>query len=130
MCATKSCSRSFTRRTPRFWTNCAAISEFLKRDVLPKSKGDFRIGAANYARKLQYEEMVDVPLDRLLAIGTADLARNQKEFVRVAKLIDAGKTPEQILEEAEKDHPAGDGLLQAFRDTLEESAALFWRKSW
>jgi uncharacterized protein (DUF885 family) len=96
-----------------------SYSEFLKRDVLPKSKGDFRIGAANYARKLQYEEMVDVPLDRLLAIGTADLARNQKEFVRVAKLIDAGKTPEQILEEAEKDHPAGDGLLQAFRDTLE-----------
>ena len=96
-----------------------SYSEFLKRDVLPKSKGDFRIGAANYARKLQYEEMVDVPLDRLLAIGAADLARNQKEFVRVAKLIDAGKTPEQILEEAEKDHPASDGLLQAFRDTLE-----------
>jgi uncharacterized protein (DUF885 family) len=28
MCATKSCSRSFTRRTPRFWTNCAAIASF------------------------------------------------------------------------------------------------------
>jgi uncharacterized protein (DUF885 family) len=96
-----------------------SYAEFLKRDVLPRSKGDFRIGTANYAHKLQYEEMVEIPLDRLLAIGKADLARNQKEFVRVAKLIDPAKTPEQILEDAEKDHPSGDGLLQAFRDTLE-----------
>jgi uncharacterized protein (DUF885 family) len=96
-----------------------SYQDFLTQDVLPNSSGDFRIGAANYARKLQYEEMVDIPLDRLLAIGEADLARNQKEFVRTAMLIDAAKTPEQILEEAEKDHPSGDGLLQAFRDTLE-----------
>jgi len=96
-----------------------SYGEFLRHNVLPNSKGDFRIGATNYARKLQYEEMVDVPIDRLLAIGKADLIRNQKEFVQVAKLIDAAKTPEQILEEAEKDHPAADGLLQAFRDTLE-----------
>jgi len=93
--------------------------EFLQHDMLPKSNGDFRIGAANYARKLQYEEMVDIPLDKLLTIGKADLARNQKEFSRVAKLIDPSKTPEQILEDAEQDHPAADKLLQAFRDSLE-----------
>jgi uncharacterized protein (DUF885 family) len=96
-----------------------SYDEFLKHNVLPKSNGDFRIGAANYARKLQYEEMVEIPLDRLLAIGKADLARNQMEFMRIAKLIDPTKTPEQILEDAEQDHPSGDGLLQAFRDTLE-----------
>jgi uncharacterized protein (DUF885 family) len=96
-----------------------SYGEFLKADVLPRSNGDFRIGAVNYARKLQYEEMVDIPLNRLLVIGKADLARNQKEFVRVAKLIDPAKTPEQILEDAEKDHPTGDTLLQTFRDTLE-----------
>jgi len=96
-----------------------SYGEFLSRDLLPESKGDFRIGAANYARKLQYEEMVEIPIDRLLAIGKADLARNQQEFVRVAKLIDPTKTPEQILQEAEQDHPSGDALLQTFRNTLE-----------
>jgi len=96
-----------------------SYGEFLQRDVLPNSKGDFRIGAKNYAHKLRYEEMVELPLDRLLAIGKADLAHNQKEFMGVAKLIDPAKTPEQILEDAEQDHPSGDGLLQAFRDTLE-----------
>src|SRR5208282_6674262 len=42
---------------------------FLKNDLLARSKGDFRLGAENYAKKLLYEEMVDLPLDRLLAIG-------------------------------------------------------------
>ena len=96
-----------------------SYGEFLKQDVLPISNGDFRIGAANYAHKLQYEEMVDVPLDELLTIGKADLARNQSEFTRVAKLIDPKKTPEQILQDAEQDHPTGSTLLQTFRDTLE-----------
>ncbi|MGH7935546.1 MAG: DUF885 family protein, partial [Chthoniobacterales bacterium] len=77
--------------------------DFLKNDLLPISKGDFRIGADNYAKKLQYDEMVDVPLDRLLEIGYADLHRNQAEFKRVAKLVDPKKTPEEILSNLQKD---------------------------
>jgi uncharacterized protein (DUF885 family) len=100
-------------------TELKSYAEFLQRDMLPKSNGNFAIGAANYAHKLMYEEMVEIPLDKLLAIGKADLARNQKEFARIAKLIDPAKTPEQILEDAEQDHPSADGLLQALRDTLE-----------
>jgi uncharacterized protein (DUF885 family) len=91
---------------------------WLKQDLLAKSSGDFRIGAENYRKKLLYNEMVDIPLDRLLEIGMADLHRNQDEFKRIAAMIDASKSPQQILEEAEKDHPAGDQLLQSFRDVL------------
>jgi uncharacterized protein (DUF885 family) len=109
----------FHASNARVLAELKSYGEFLQRDMLPKSNGDFRIGAANYARKLQYEEMVDIPLDKLLAIGKADLLRNQREFTRVAKLIDPAKTPEQILEDAEQDHPSADGLLQALRDTLE-----------
>jgi hypothetical protein len=39
-------------------------------------------------------------------------------FRETAAKIDARKTPQQILEEAEKDHPAADKLLDAFRNTL------------
>ena len=35
-----------------------------------------------------------------------DLQRNQAEFKRVAAQIDPKRTPEQILEDLEKDHPA------------------------
>lgn len=109
----------FHATNSRVLAELKSYGEFLEHDVLPKSNGDFRIGAANYARKLQYEEMVEVPLDQLLVIAKTDLARNQKEFIRVARLIDPAKTPEQILQDAEQDHPSTDGLLSAVRDTLE-----------
>jgi len=96
----------------------AAYQSFLEKDVLPRSKGDFRIGAVNYRKKLLYDEMVDTPLDRLLEIGNQNLRANQQEFQRVAARIDPKRTPQQILEEAEKDHPPADKLLQSFRDVL------------
>ncbi len=67
-------------------TNAAVITslksylDWLKTDLLPKSSGDFRIGADNFAKKLQYDEMVDIPLDKLLEIGFADLHKNQQHF--------------------------------------------------
>ncbi len=95
-----------------------AYETWLRTDVLPRSHGDFRIGEENFRRKLLYDEMVDVPLDRLLEIGYADLRKNQRWFRETAAKIDPHKTPQQILAEAEKDHPAPDRLLDAFRNTL------------
>src|SRR5262249_6887194 len=69
-------------------------------------------------RKLLYDEYVEIPLDRLLGIGMADLRRNQQAFKEAAAKIDPSKTPQQILEELEKDQPAPDKLLQTFRDPL------------
>jgi uncharacterized protein (DUF885 family) len=91
---------------------------WLKNDLLPRSQGDFRIGAENYRKKLLYDEMVDVPLDRLLETGYQDLRHNQAEFKRVAAEIDPKRTPQQILESLERDHPQADKLLQSFRDVL------------
>jgi uncharacterized protein (DUF885 family) len=91
---------------------------FLKNDLLPRSKGDFRIGAENYRKKLLYDEMVDTPLDRLLEIGYADLRRNQAELNRVAGQIDPKRPPEAILQDLENDHPTADKLLSSFRDVL------------
>jgi hypothetical protein len=104
--------------------NAAVIRElnnyqaWLKTNVLPRSHGDFRIGEENFRKKLLFDEMVDVPLDRLLEIGYADLRKNQRWFKDTAAKIDSHKTPQQILAEAEKDHPAPDHLLDAFRNTL------------
>jgi uncharacterized protein (DUF885 family) len=92
--------------------------QWMKNDLLARSQGDFRLGPATYAKKLLYEEMVDIPLDRLLAIGYDDLRANQRRFAETAARIDPKKTPQQILEELEKDHPPADKLLDAFRDTL------------
>ncbi len=102
--------------------------KFLKTDLLARSNGDYRLGADKFSKKLQYEEMVDVPLDRLLKIGYDNLHENQKRFQEVAAKIDPKKTPREILTEMEKDHPAPDKLLDAMRDTCVKLLAFIQEK--
>jgi len=99
----------------------AALGEYRKYlhdDLLPRSRGDFRIGAQNYRKKLLYDEMVDTPLDELLRRGYDDLRRNQAAFRETAARIDARRTPQQILHDMEKNHPAPANLLDSFRSVL------------
>jgi uncharacterized protein (DUF885 family) len=92
--------------------------KFMQQNLLPASKGDFRLGAETFSKKLLYDEMVDTPLDRLLEIGYADLRRNQEQFKQVAARIDAKRAPAEVLADLRKDHPAPGQLLQTFRDIL------------
>jgi uncharacterized protein (DUF885 family) len=106
-------------------TNAAVIAaltsykNWLKTSLLPQSNGDFRVGAETFSKKLLYDEMVDVPLDRLLQIGYDDLHKNQAEFNRVAKEIDPNKTPKEVLAELAAIHPPPDQLLQTFHNTFD-----------
>jgi hypothetical protein len=102
--------------------------DFLKNDLLPISKGDFRIGPELYSKKLRYDDMVEIPLDRLLQIGYDDLHKNQAELKRVAALIDPGKTPEQVLSGLEHDHPRSDQLLQNFRASFSSLTGFIQQK--
>ena len=99
-------------------TELQRYDTWMKSELLPVSKGDYRLGPELYRKKLLYDDMVDIPLDRLLQIGYDDLHKNQAELKRVAALIDPTKTPEQVLESLEQDHPQPDQLLQSFRDTF------------
>jgi uncharacterized protein (DUF885 family) len=92
--------------------------QWLKTDVLPKSNGDFRIGAATFSAKLRDDEMVNIPLDRLLTIAYADLHKNQEQFRQIAHELDPSKTPMQVLGELQADHPAPDQLLGKFQNTF------------
>ena len=91
---------------------------WMKSDLLPRSNGDYKFGAETFAKKLRYDEMVDIPLDRLLGIAFDDLHKNQAEFARIAKEVDPTKTPQQVLAELATIHPAPDKLLNAFQDTF------------
>ena len=105
-------------------TNAAVIDAlksygaWMKSDLLPRSNGDFKLGAETFSKKLAYDEMVDIPLDHLLQIGFDDLHKNQAEFNRIAKEVDPTKTPKEVLAELATIHPAPDKLLGSFQDTF------------
>ena len=106
-------------------TNAAVVAaltsylDWLKTDLLARSNGDFRIGADTFSKKLQYDEMVDLPLDKLLEIGWADLHKNQAHFNQVAKELEPDKDPLAVLDELGEMHPKPDQLLNSFRATFD-----------
>ena len=106
-------------------TNAAVIAaltsylEWLKTDLLPRSNGDFRIGADAFSKKLRYDEMVDIPLDKLLEIAWADIRKNQAHFKQVASELEPTKSPADVVLELGQNHPAPDHLLDAFRATFD-----------
>ena len=107
-------------------TNAAVIAAlqsygaWMKSDLLPRSNGDYKLGTDTFAKKLSYDEMVDIPLPRLLEIAYADLHKNQAEFARIAKEVDPTKTPQQVLAELAAIHPAPDQLLGSFHNTFDD----------
>jgi uncharacterized protein (DUF885 family) len=101
----------------------ADYKTWLQKDLLPRSTGDFAYGADTYAKRLAADEMIDVPLDRLLAIAEADLRRNQQAFAETARQIDPAKTPQQVLTAIEADHPPAAKLLETTQGQLDALAA-------
>src|SRR5207245_1627086 len=91
---------------------------FLEGTLLAQSTGSFAMGADTYAKKLSFDEMIDLPLDRLLAMAEVDRQKNSKEFAETAARIDARKSPLEVLELVERDRPSAGGLLKATQDTV------------
>jgi len=100
----------------------AALGEYKKwmqDDLLKRSSGDFAIGEETYTKKLSADEMIDVPLDRLLEIAESDLGKNQAAFIETARRIDPNKTAQQVLAAVQADHPPASKLLQVTQAELD-----------
>jgi uncharacterized protein (DUF885 family) len=94
-------------------------SGWLEKTLLPKSTGSYAIGPENFSRKLLYEEMVDTPLDRLLAIGEANLEKDYDAFIETARQIDPSKAPTEVMKSLSNEHPAESSLISDARRTVE-----------
>ncbi|HEY7152798.1 MAG TPA: DUF885 domain-containing protein, partial [Gemmataceae bacterium] len=93
---------------------------WLKKELLPKSNGKYALGTETFAKQLLYEEMVDIPLDKLLAIGEANLKHDQDAFRAAAQKIDAKKTPAEVMRALSDDHPTAADLIPSARRTIEK----------
>jgi uncharacterized protein (DUF885 family) len=93
--------------------------QWLQKDLLPRSNGDFAYGADLYRRKLWADEMIDTPLDVLLQKAEANLKQNQALFAETARRIDPTKSPSEVLASLQKDHPPPDKLLSATQSELD-----------
>jgi uncharacterized protein (DUF885 family) len=104
----------------------AELASYLDDEVAPRSRGSFRLGRERFEAKLRLEEGIDLPADRLLAIGLRELAATQEEFRRVAAKIDKGG-PLEVWRRVKQDHPDPGALVATARAQVQDLAAFIAR---
>ncbi|HTD38635.1 MAG TPA: DUF885 domain-containing protein [Candidatus Limnocylindrales bacterium] len=108
----------FRRSTATAAAALTSFASYLKTRWVAHPKGTFAIGAANYSARLKYEEGIDIPLDRYLAIGQKAFDETHAAMVATAKRIDSHATTEQVLARLYKVHPDSAHLLGAAQGDL------------
>jgi uncharacterized protein (DUF885 family) len=94
---------------------------WLERDLRPKSTGHYALGEERFLKKLRLEEMIDLPLKKLLATGEAALARDRARFQKVAAGFAPGKSLKEVMAQLADDHPREIDLLSETRASLEHT---------
>ena len=82
----------------------------------PNAHGSFVLGRDNLQRLLK-SDLVDVPVEKVLAAGEAQFAKDHAAYLEAEKLIDP-KNPSKALSDVETDHPDAAHLIATARDSL------------
>ena len=98
------------------------------RALLPRATGSFAIGKASLEARYRAEELIDLPVERLLAIGQRELQVQQAAFVAAAQRIAPGRPAMEVWNEIATDHPAPGQLVGAAEEALARLTAFVTTK--
>ncbi len=100
----------------------AALREFIEglSRRMPDAHLNFAIGAEKYRKMLAYGEMVDLPVEKVLEVGRANLAANLRELEEVCAKFKPGASPKEVMSEMTKHHPTPETLISDTLNKLEE----------
>jgi uncharacterized protein (DUF885 family) len=84
---------------------------WLEREKLPKASLDFALGEEKFRRFLAETELVDLPPQKILEIGMAQLKAEQEAFAEAAKKIDPNKSPIEVFKQIQSEHPTPQNLI-------------------
>ena len=100
-----------------------ALSDYatwLEREKLPKATLDFALGEEKFGRFLAQTELVNLPPQKLLDIGMAQLKAEQEAFAEAAKKIDPNKPAIEVFKQIQSEHPASDKLIPDISKELDK----------
>jgi uncharacterized protein (DUF885 family) len=112
--------RAYRRAAARAVDATRAYGRWLSDTLLARSRGSFVLGEDRYRKKLRYEELIDLPIDSLLAIGERELERLTARYRAAARRIDPDAPLDSLVARMRRDHPAPDSLLPYVEGLLEE----------
>ncbi|MEO8440831.1 MAG: DUF885 domain-containing protein [Spartobacteria bacterium] len=101
----------------------AALRDYaawLTKERLPKATADFAVGTEKYQKMLAATELVDLPPEKVLAIGLQRLKEEQAIFANAAKIIDPKKNPIEVFKQIQKEHPKPGELITGVAKDLDQ----------
>ncbi|QSQ21231.1 DUF885 domain-containing protein [Pyxidicoccus parkwayensis] len=111
---------AFTHEREEAARHLEDFATWLEKDLLPRADGDYRLGRERFEKKLALEEHVTLSADQLRDINERAIREYKTWVAREAAKVDPKKTPEQVMAELVKDHPAADQLIPTARAQLVE----------
>ncbi len=105
-----------------------AYADWLTKERLPQADDSFALGEQKFRRMLAVNEAIDLPPEKILEIGLAELKREQGVFTAAAKIIDSGKPAIEVFKDIQHDHPTPEGLLPDTRAHLEQIRGFLVRR--
>jgi len=100
-----------------------ALSDYatwLEREKLSKATLEFALGEEKFGRFLAQTELVDLPPQKILEIGTGQLKAEQEAFAEAAKKIDPNKPAIEVFRQIQREHPASDKLIPDIAKDLDK----------
>src|SRR5438874_325350 len=100
-----------------------ALSDYatwLEREKLAKARLEFALGEEKFGRFLAQTELVDLPPQKVLEIGMAQLKAEQEAFAEAAKKIDPNKPAIEVFKQIQSEHPASDKLIPDIAKDLDK----------
>ncbi|MGI8567145.1 MAG: DUF885 domain-containing protein [Pyrinomonadaceae bacterium] len=110
--------------------------QFLEKELLPRSTGDFRIGHAKFRQKLRYSLASDLSKEEIMRRAQGDLKRTQDEMYQIAlplhrkffpaeangaKLRDPKGVIKIVLAKLAEQRPTNETIVPRAKDTLKET---------
>jgi hypothetical protein len=110
----------------------AAYHEFVRRDVLPRCRDDYRLPPELYALQLR-DLGVDMPVDELMSRAKVGFKEIQNEMLVLAALVaEARDLPSadyrDVIRELKKDQLVGDAMLKHYTKRIEQVEAIIARE--
>jgi uncharacterized protein (DUF885 family) len=116
----------------------AALTDYktwLENDLLPRSTGDFRIGADKFRKKLRFALASDMSMEDLMKAARTDLEQTQKAIYETAlplykkyfpsadeaTLADRKKVTTAVLDKLAEEHPTDDTIVPYAKTVLKEA---------
>ena len=121
-------------------TALADYQQWLEKELLPRSTGDFRIGDEKFRKKLRFALDSDLSKEEILRRAEADLVSTRSTMYRTAVQIwpklfpdrpvpmDQGVAIKSVLDEAAKKHPTNESVLAEATKALAATTAFVKQK--